>query len=137
MNVTDTAPAFFTLDSSGTGQAAALNQDNSTNSPSNPAAPGSVIQMWATGAGLLARSIPDGLVMTDMGALAAPVAPVYVRLGKLPAQIQYAGSAPWLVNGVVQVNVWIPNELIGDPAVPVQLIIGDYASPPGTTIAVK
>jgi uncharacterized protein (TIGR03437 family) len=60
-----------------------------------------------------------------------------VRLGKLPAQIQYAGSAPWLVNGVIQVNVWIPNELIGDPAVPVQLIIGDCSSPPGTTIAVK
>jgi uncharacterized protein (TIGR03437 family) len=75
--------------------------------------------------------------MTDMGALAAPIAPAYVRLGKLPAQIQYVGSAPWLVNGVIQVNALIPNDLIGGPAVPVQLIIGDYSSPPGTTIAVQ
>jgi uncharacterized protein (TIGR03437 family) len=135
--VADAAPAFATLDGSGTGQVAAENQDNSVNSPSNPAAPGTVIQMWATGAGLLLRSIPDGQMMTDMSALTVPVAPVYVRLGKLPAQIQYAGSAPWLVNGVMQVNVWIPNELIGGPAVPVQLIVGDYSSPPGTTIAVK
>jgi uncharacterized protein (TIGR03437 family) len=137
MSVAGTAPAFATLDGSGTGQVAAENQDNSINSPSNPAAPGTVIQMWATGAGLLLRSIPDGQMMTDMSALTVPVAPVYVRLGKLPAQIQYAGSAPWLVNGVMQVNVWIPDELIGNPAVPVQLIIGDYSSPPGTTIAVK
>ena len=137
MSVADTAPAFVTWDGSGTGQVAAENQDNFRNSPSNPAAPGTVIQMWATGAGLMSRSIPDGQMMTDMSALATPVAPVYVRLGKLPAQIQYAGSAPWCVNGVMQVNVWIPNELIGDPAVPVQLIVGDYSSPPGTTIAVK
>ena len=41
---------------------------------------------------------------------------------EIAAQIQYAGSAPWLVNGVMQVNVWIPNELIGDPAVPVRVL---------------
>lgn len=41
--VKNAAPGVFTVNSSGGGQAAALNQDSSINSPSNRAAPGSVI----------------------------------------------------------------------------------------------
>jgi uncharacterized protein (TIGR03437 family) len=45
------APALFTINSSGVGRASVLNQDNSVNDPSNPAARGSVIQIYATGEG--------------------------------------------------------------------------------------
>ena len=58
-------------------------------------------------------------------------------MGKLPAQVLYAGTAPGLVNGVLQVNVLLPLDLLPDPAVPIQLIVGNVASPPDTTIAVR
>ena len=62
---------------------------------------------------------------------------MYVRVEKLPAPVLCAGSAPGLVNGVLQVNVQLPRELLGSPAVPIQLIVGAYASPVGTTVAVQ
>lgn len=133
--VEPTFPSIFTSDASGVGQIAAFNQDFSLNSQNNGAAPGSVLIFYATGAGLPERDIPDGQVM---GAeLVPPRAPVFVRLGKLPAQVLYAGSAPGLVNGVLQVNVLVPLEALPDPATPIQLIVGDYASPPGTTVAIR
>jgi uncharacterized protein (TIGR03437 family) len=131
----DTAPALFTSDSSGKGQVAAFNQDFSINSPSNPAAPGSVVVLYGTGAGLWTEAIPDGQITGSH--LVGPRAPVFVRVGKLPAQVIYAGTAPTLVNGVLQVNAVLPPELLSDPATPIQLIVGPYSSPPGTTIAVR
>ena len=59
------------------------------------------------------------------------------RVGKLPAEILYAGTAPGLVNGALQINILLPKELIGGPAVPIQISVGNYTSPPGTTLAVK
>jgi uncharacterized protein (TIGR03437 family) len=62
---------------------------------------------------------------------------VFARVGKLPAQILYAGTAPGLVNGALQINILLPKELIGGSAVPIQISVGSYTSPPGTTLAVK
>src|SRR5208282_2969561 len=45
------------------GAAIALNQDGSINSPDNPAAGGSIVTIWATGAGLLDNyGAQDGLI---------------------------------------------------------------------------
>jgi uncharacterized protein (TIGR03437 family) len=41
------------------------------------------------------------------------------------------------VNAALQVNVQLPDELLPASTVPVQLIIGAFASPPGVTIAVQ
>lgn len=135
VGVDATAPALATADGSGVGQAAALNQDNSLNSSASPAPPGSVITLFATGGGAWSDVIPAGEVIGTT--LTQPVAPVQVRIGKLPAKVLYAGTAPGLVNGVLQVNVQLPLELLGGPLVPIQLIAGDIASPPGITIAVQ
>jgi len=130
------APALFTANASGKGQVAALNQDGITpNSPSNPAEPNSVVVLYATGGGPWTETVADGQIMGSH--LVAPKAPVFARIGKLPAQILYVGSAPGLVNGALQVNILLPKELIGGPAVPVQISVGNYTSPPGTTLAVK
>jgi uncharacterized protein (TIGR03437 family) len=131
----DSAPALLTANASGTGQIAALNQDSSLNSPSNPAAANSVVVLYATGGGPWTESIPDGQIMGSH--LVAPKAPVFARVGKLPAQILYVGTAPGLVNGALQVNILLPKELIGGPAVPIRISVGNYTSPPGTTLAVK
>ena len=132
----DSAPALFTANASGSGQIAALNQDGVTpNSPSNPAAPGDVVVLYATGGGAWTESIPDGQITGSH--LVGPRAPVFVSVGKLPAQVLYAGTAPGLVNGALQINIVLPKELIGGPAVPIQISVGKYTSPPGTTLAVK
>jgi sugar lactone lactonase YvrE len=50
VNVVDTSPSIFTT-SGGAGQAAALNEDGSLNSQSNPAERGSIVVFFATGEG--------------------------------------------------------------------------------------
>ena len=47
----DAAPAIFTTDGSGAGQGAIVNQNSTANSPSNPAEKGSIIIVFAGGAG--------------------------------------------------------------------------------------
>ena len=136
ISAADSAPALFTASAGGTGQIAALNQDGLTpNSVANPAEPNSVVVLYATGGGPWTESIPDGQIAGSH--LVGPRAPVFARVGKLPAQILYAGTAPGLVNGALQINILLPKELIGGSAVPIQISVGSYTSPPGTTLAVK
>ena len=133
------APAqigIFSADASGTGQAVALNQDGSTNSPDNSAAPGSVITLWATGAGQLS---PDGIDGAVVGAdiLPRPLLPVAAVIGGQPAEVVYAGGAPGMVEGVIQVNVRIPAGSAGGAAIPIILRVGDSTSQQTITLAVQ
>jgi uncharacterized protein (TIGR03437 family) len=112
-----------------------LNQDLSINGPTNPAPRGSIITLYATGAGAWQTPLPDGQITNST--LGYPIAPVQVRIGRYPATVTYAGSAPTLLEGVLQVNVEIPMELLPGDAIPIQLIAGRIASPPGMTIAVR
>ncbi|MEO8097827.1 MAG: M12 family metallopeptidase [Acidobacteriota bacterium] len=132
--ITATKPALFTANASGKGPVAAFNQDGSVNSPTNPADANSVVVLYGSGAGLLDRALLDGEIMDAN--LARPVGPVVVKFGKLPGEIFYAGSAPFLVNGALQVNVRVPKETLPG-LVPLQLSVGTWTSPPGTTIAVR
>ena len=90
--VTATAPAILTASGSGTGQGAVLNQDNSVNGGSNPAARGSVIQVFATGEG---QTVPPGVTgsITESNPR-TPVLPVKLTIGGIDAAVQYAGAAP-------------------------------------------
>lgn len=133
-NVTTAAPAFFTAASSGIGQGAFLNQDNSFNSAANPAARGSVVVLFATGEG---QTNPPGVDGQPARApLPRPALPVKVRIGGREAAIAYAGGAPGLVAGLLQLNVVIPPEIAAG-LVPVELQIGDKSSPRTVFLAVK
>lgn len=128
-------PAIFTADSSGTGQAAAVNQDNSINSTAKPAHVGDVITLFATGEGQTSPTGVDGKPAAQP--LPRPVLPVTVTIGGQTAQVQYAGGAPGEVAGVMQVNVTIPSGIQTGSAVPVVLQVGTAASPAGVTLAVQ
>ena len=52
MTIWPARPGLFTASSSGKGQASALNQDGSVNSPANPAAKGEIAVLWGTGGGV-------------------------------------------------------------------------------------
>ena len=120
----EAAPGIFTLDSSGSGQAAALNQDGTINRISNPAAPGSIIVFYATGEGQTDPPGVDGLIATE--AFPKPLLPVDVQIGGQTADVLYAGAAPGLVAGVLQINARIPVGIAPSAAVRVQLIVGRW-----------
>jgi uncharacterized protein (TIGR03437 family) len=131
--VAASAPGIFTVDSTGTGQAAAVNQDGTVNSAANPAARGSVVSIYATGEG---QTSPAGVTGSVTKAPNSPVAQVSVSIGGVAATVQYAGSAPRSVAGVLQVNAVVPASVTSVPQA-VMLTVGGVASQPGVTIAVK
>ena len=128
------APEIFTLDSTGKGQAAAINQDNSINDAGHPAPMGSVVSLYATGEGQTSPPGMDGQLAGS--SLPHPILPVSVTIGGIPAQVDYAGGAPTLVAGVMQVNAHIPSGIQPGNVVPVILTVGNASSQPGITIAV-
>ena len=122
------APAIFTLSQNGSGQGAILNQDATVNGSNNPAAPGSIISIYATGEGQL---VPPGATGCITGATAPfpkPVAAVSVTIGGQPSpDITYAGEAPEEVCGLIQINATLPSNLSAGPQ-PVVLTIGSSSN---------
>jgi len=134
--VAPTGPSVFSVDFTGSGQGAILNQDGITvNSFKHPAAKGSVVSIFATGEG---QTLPGGLdgKLATGGNLPIPAAPVKVLVNGKQVDVLYVGAAPGQVAGLLQVNVRIPADTpFGD--IPVEIQIGDAASQPGITVAVE
>jgi uncharacterized protein (TIGR03437 family) len=133
--VAESAPGLFTYDSSGAGQGALLNQDGSVNTPQNPAERGSIVVLFGTGEGQTDPAGQDGLINGVIPP--QPRQPVAVLIGGREAAVLYAGGAPGLVAGVIQVNARIPEDLAESGAVPVTLRVGTAGSQPGVTLAVR
>lgn len=132
------SPAVFSLDRSGQGQGAVLNQDFSVNGAGNPAAKGSVIQIFATGEGQTNPAGIDGrLAPNSVNELPSPKVGVAVIIGGIPAIVQYAGAAPGLVAGLIQVNAFVPASVASGNVVPVLVYFGDNSSPAGVTVAIE
>ncbi len=128
-------PGIFTLTASGSGPGAILNEDGTVNSPANPAARGSIIVLYATGAGQTEPAGTDGKLNTFP--LPKPLLPVQVRIGGRLAEVYYAGAAPQLVAGVLQINARVPTDIVPGAAVPVVLMAGKTASPASVTVSVR
>jgi uncharacterized protein (TIGR03437 family) len=137
--VVDSTPAVFTLDGSGRGQAAMLNDTGCCNSARNPATRGAVAALYATGEG---QTTPSGIT-GNISSYArpadypAPVLPVQVLVGGKPAPVVFAGEAAHSVAGLMQVNFRIPDDApVGDD-VPLVLIVGSARSADGVTMAIR
>jgi len=129
------SPAVFSLDSTGGGQGAILNQDGSVNSQSDPAAPGSVVVIYATGAGVTTPASEDGMLTTQP--YPTPNLPVSVTIDDKPAQVLYAGAAPGLIAGVLQINAVVPADATAATYDQVVVTVGDYVSPSAVTVTVQ
>jgi uncharacterized protein (TIGR03437 family) len=133
--VTPVAPSVFSVDYTGSGQGAVLNQDGSVNSFKNPAKAGSIVSIFATGEGQTLPGGVDGKVATA-ASLPIPAKPVTVFINGKQTDVLYAGAAPGQVAGMLQVNVRVPADTpFGD--IPVEVHVGDAKSQPGVTIAVQ
>jgi uncharacterized protein (TIGR03437 family) len=128
-------PGLFSADSSGTGQAALLNQDNSYNSSKNAAFRGSIVSIYGTGEGITSPMVTDGTINSTI--LPKPVQPVTVNVGTAAINsLQYTGAAPGAVAGLFQVNVKIPcDSALGD--LPLVVSVGSAKSQGGLTIAIR
>jgi uncharacterized protein (TIGR03437 family) len=137
--VAGSVPGVFTANSTGIGQAAAVNQSNSVNGPTSPARVGSVISFYVTGEGQTTPAGVDGKPASTPAP--APVLPVNVTLNGQYVPVTYAGGAPGLVAGLMQVNAQIPANLLqtfsGPVAIPVVVQVGFTFSQANVTITVS
>lgn len=142
LKVSGDAPAVFTFDASGQGQAAVLNQNYSPNSAIQPEARGRYIIVYATGQGPQLLDAASRQLLRLPSGFAAPVAPLYVTvesptvtIGGAAAQVAFSGLAPGFV-GLWQLNVLIPANAPTGNAVPLVIATGNNTSRT-TTIAVN
>ncbi len=134
--VESTAPGIFTANTTGAGQAAAVNQNGTLNSASSPASIGSYISLYGTGEGATTPNGVDGKPAPLAAPFPQPQAPVTVTIGGKSAPVSYAGGAPGEVAGLLQVNAQIPAGIQTGNAVPVVITIGGVVSQTAT-IAVQ
>ena len=135
MPVQAATPGIFSLDASGLGPAAILNQDNSINSGPNPASKGSVVSIYCTGGGVTNPASVDASVTgTPLPMLTQDVK---VTIGGISAKIWYSGAAAQAIAGLTQINAEIPAGVTAGPAMPVVVQIGNWQSQPGVTISVQ
>ncbi len=115
------APALFTLDASGKGQAAMLNETGCCNSIRNPAPQGTVVSLYATG---------DG-----------QTAPWTMQSSKLAVTVTVGGVTGEILDvrniGVLQVNFRVPADAPTGDAVPLVLAVDESRSSGAVTMAVR
>jgi len=97
------APGVFTLDGSGTGEAAALHPDGSIVNAQNPAQVGETIALYLTGLGAVT---PGALSYTE------DIFEVYVD--DVEANVTFSGLAPGFA-GLYQLNFVVPSVTEGGP----------------------
>lgn len=136
MPVVQAVPGLATLDGSGSGPGAILNQDGTLNSSANPAARGSIVSLYGTGLGLMTPQLIDGYLAISTP-YSIPVNSPSVSIGGQTATIVYDGDAPTLPTGVFQINAMVPTNINpGAAAVSVGTIAGTSTAQL-VTIAVK
>jgi uncharacterized protein (TIGR03437 family) len=104
MPVAATAPGIFSQSGTGYGQGYILNQDGTLNSPSNPAAPGDQITIFATGVGPLS--------FTQCCAVAEYPVNVYIDGVYCDGVAAILGQVNGLPGSVYQIMVYVPNPAV-------------------------
>ena len=139
VSVAASAPAIYTMNQTGSGPAAILNQDGITgNTPHTPELRGNTVTVYLTGEGQTDPPGADGAIVPPvLSALKRPLLPVTAAVGGIAAQVTYAGSAPGLVSGLMQVNVVIPTDAPIGGAVPIVVTVGSASTQAGVTLAIR
>jgi uncharacterized protein (TIGR03437 family) len=103
------SPGLFTVDGSGSGQLAAVNQDGSVNNGANPAKAGNIVTLYATGQGAVDGMPLDG--QPAQGIVSTAETPqVFINSGFVPGgDVQFSGLAPGFA-GLWQINVQVPSD---------------------------
>ncbi len=120
LETAESAPGLFTADGTGAGPALALDSAGKLVTAANPAARGSLVTLFLTGAGR-----GDG-----------PTLPLTASVGGQNANVESTTTMPGLLAGVLLCGVRIPQAVTPGPALPVLLRAGNPTTRPGVTLAV-
>jgi len=135
--VSNAAPGIYTLNQAGNGPGAIINQDGVTvNGAATPEKRGNIISVYMTGEGQTNPAGQDGVIIQPTG-LKKPLLTVTATVGGVDAPVLYAGSAAFLVSGVMQVNLQIPTTVTPGSSVPIVISVGGTPSQTGVTVAVQ
>jgi uncharacterized protein (TIGR03437 family) len=150
-NVASQAPGIYTFSATGAGQAAVLNQNYTFNGPAagivingqnvstTPAAQGSYIYVYMTGGGQTSPASVTGTITptpTNTTPLYNIPTKVTATINGVNATVLFAGAAPGLVTGVIQVNLQVPTGVTGS-ALPLVVTINGSTTLSGPTVAVQ
>jgi uncharacterized protein (TIGR03437 family) len=127
-------PRVFTAFGTGTGQAAAVNPQGVLNGGASPASIGGYLSLWATG---IADTSDPEFGPAAVAAEATPLPfPIQVFIGAVEQIVDYAGTAPGMLEAVIQINIQI---VPGTPSGPqsVVIVVGTEESPETTTVTVE
>jgi uncharacterized protein (TIGR03437 family) len=127
------APALFTTNEAGTGQASTLIAGTASLAAPNDAFPGSrparigeYVSIYATGLGDVSNRPGLGSA-SPLSPLSTTLAKPEVTVGGVPAAVTFSGLAPGYV-GLYQINVQVPAGAPTGPNVPIVLTIGGVPS---------
>lgn len=135
LQVASAAPGAFTLNSSGSGQALAANQNGTLNAPSNPAAKGSYVTIYFTGGG---QTNPSGVTGSVNGSTLKWLSQSFsATVGGQAATVTFDGAAPGFVDGVGQLNIQLAPNTPSGSAQPLMLTVGGINSPTTATLAIQ
>jgi uncharacterized protein (TIGR03437 family) len=126
-------PSVFTMNASGRGPAAAVNQNGMVNSAQNPAEPVSIVSLYLTGAGAMTAAGNAGRIATGQSMLREPVS---ATVNGRSAEVVYAGNAPGLPEGVVQLNLRLPSGTVTGENL-VRVSVAGILSPTAVTVFVR
>ena len=132
--ITITSPALFTLNGSGGGPGAILNQDGVLNTDETPAAGGSIVAIYLTGLGNISPTAVDAEIITSTNFSIGNA--TQITIGGQDAGVAYVGVAPGFIAGVFQINAVVPRGLASGRH-PVRVTSGGIASPDTATVAVR
>jgi uncharacterized protein (TIGR03437 family) len=117
ITVSAAAPGIFLV---GANRAAATNPDASLNGSGNPAAAGSIVTVYFTGAGPLDHAVATGAPAPLDGTLCKSTMLVTVTVGGQLADLQFAGLTPGSI-GLAQANVVLPDLPSGDYPISIKI----------------
>ncbi|MBL8174705.1 MAG: IPT/TIG domain-containing protein [Bryobacterales bacterium] len=133
-------PGLFTVDSSGRGQAAALNYASSTfslNSANNAVAKGGLLILYLTGGGAInPLPNPEG-ALSGTSPIPVLVNTPSVTIGGEAASVVSATAVPGALGGLTQLNVTVPSSLKAAKDHAVVVAIAGRSTPATATVAVK
>lgn len=134
-DVAATAPALLTQSAAGSGPGSIVNEDGTINGIVNPAARGSIIQIYATGGGLTDPAVEDGKLVTEP--LPQIVAPVQVFIGGAQAELLYKGETPTAVAGLDVYIVRVPAAAPPGDFVSVLIRVGGRSTQGSVTVSLQ
>jgi uncharacterized protein (TIGR03437 family) len=109
------------------GTMAVFNQDGTLNKIANPAKVGSVASIWATGFGVAGSPVNGSVAMAPNNYCSSCQFVFMSGDLSITETVQYAGTSPGLIDGLMQINFQIPEESIFGGA-------WVYFTPPGSQL---